>query len=63
MSGQEAKETLQTIRSLEVLKQNVLLLEKSKKISKLWHVVHITSAMIMIPALLYHIYIGVTFRV
>ena len=58
LGAKETKAMLDTIRGLEVLKANILLLEKSKKISKLWHVVHIVSAIIMAIALPIHIYVG-----
>ena len=63
MQRREVREIARIIQTLEVLKQNILLLEKSRAISRLWHKVHIVAAVIMFIILPIHIAVGLLFGI
>ena len=54
-----AKEILQTIKRKANLEQKILLYEKSRRVAKVWLVVHVLSAIVMFLLLAYHIKVGV----
>jgi len=58
-SRAQVKEIIKTIKRKANLEQKILLYEKSRKVAKLWQIVHILAAIVMFAVLAFHIYLGV----